>query len=449
MRSYPDDHIMPKLRFNIGSLLVIIFILGVGFAALRESSDLWESGLFFLMLGVLLISILLAVHRRESRRAFWIGFAVFGWTYLALTLIPSIEPRLITTKAHLLTSTPKFQGDRRYLMSANMKCFFSAVVATFLGCETAHAQHLRWNLEGRKHATCLYGEITVLATAPHIYYCGANWHPGEPAGGYCGIQHNSETERRTIFSIWDTSPQLYPKVTAANPHTIHNRFGGEGTGGIPISSWDWSVGDTVLIGDNHGLSFLRQRSLPLVTNHKGEHGFRIFDPSIRDHGKGFFPRNDQGLEPLIKLKVRRARFQVFAEEQVHAFGHHAQAIQTNREPGGCGRPGSRSPPQITVLPVPTGYASRCRPPLRTEGFSLERSTAHGMASPNKNPPFRSKAHILRIQSSADRLLTMRSNRAHYVDDRSGLACRIAKTAYSAESTKASSRDQSLQRTLTT
>jgi hypothetical protein len=106
------------------------------------------------------------------------------------------------------------------------------------------AQHLWWNTNGEKNATDLYGEITVLATAPHIYYCGANWHPGEPAGGYCGIQHNSDTERRTIFSIWDTAPTLHPTVTAADPKTLHNRFGGEGEGGHTHMLWNWNVGET-------------------------------------------------------------------------------------------------------------------------------------------------------------------------------------------------------------
>jgi hypothetical protein len=61
---------MRRLRFNIASLLGVILVLGVGFAALRESSDLWESGVFTPTLAALLISILLAVHRTESRRAF-------------------------------------------------------------------------------------------------------------------------------------------------------------------------------------------------------------------------------------------------------------------------------------------------------------------------------------------------------------------------------------------
>ena len=108
----------------------------------------------------------------------------------------------------------------------------------------AASSHLWWDVKGMKGATCVYGEITVLATHAPIYYCGANWHPGEPAGGYCGIQHNSQRERRTIFSIWDTSPTLHPKVTFADPQTIHNRFGGEGEGGHTHMLWNWQAGMT-------------------------------------------------------------------------------------------------------------------------------------------------------------------------------------------------------------
>jgi hypothetical protein len=90
---------MRTFRFTIAGLLGVITVLGIGLAALREASEFWDSGLFTLTLGVLLVSVLLAIHRREDRRAFWGGFALFGWGYMALSLVPSIEPRLVTTKA--------------------------------------------------------------------------------------------------------------------------------------------------------------------------------------------------------------------------------------------------------------------------------------------------------------------------------------------------------------
>lgn len=118
-------------------------------------------------------------------------------------------------------------------------------IALALLAGRVEAQHLWWEESpNQKDATCVYGEITVLLTHPAIYYCGANWHPGEPAGGYCGIQHNSPQERRTIFSIWDTSAKLHPTVTQADPKTIFNRFGGEGEGAHTHMLWDWQEGDT-------------------------------------------------------------------------------------------------------------------------------------------------------------------------------------------------------------
>ena len=69
---------MRRLRFHLGTLVILILVLGVGFAALREPNEIWDNGLFTLTLGVLLISIVLAIHRVEKRRAFWLGFALFG-----------------------------------------------------------------------------------------------------------------------------------------------------------------------------------------------------------------------------------------------------------------------------------------------------------------------------------------------------------------------------------
>jgi hypothetical protein len=119
-----------------------------------------------------------------------------------------------------------------------------AIGLLFILIRPAHAQHLWWNADGQKDATCAYGQITVLVTHSNTYYCGLNWHPGEPAGGYCGIQHNSGDEKRTIFSIWDTSPALHPRVTQADEKTEHGRFGGEGEGGHTHMLWPWKIGET-------------------------------------------------------------------------------------------------------------------------------------------------------------------------------------------------------------
>jgi hypothetical protein len=89
---------MTRVRFTLASLLSAILFLGVGFATLREANELWSSVMFTLTIGALLVSLLLAIHRAPPARAFWLGFALFGWAYIGLTLVPSSQSRLITTK---------------------------------------------------------------------------------------------------------------------------------------------------------------------------------------------------------------------------------------------------------------------------------------------------------------------------------------------------------------
>ena len=102
------ERILRHFRFNIASLLFVVLVLAVGIAALRESNEIWDAGVFTLTLGVLLVSIILAVHRRKARRAFWLGFGLFGFGYLVLTLVPTIESRLLATKglAYLDSKVP-------------------------------------------------------------------------------------------------------------------------------------------------------------------------------------------------------------------------------------------------------------------------------------------------------------------------------------------------------
>src|SRR5580698_7977679 len=103
-------------RYNIASMLGAISFVGVGFAALREANDQWDSALFSLTVGLLLIAVLLAVHRTEARRAFWIGFALFGWVYLSLSLISRTESSLITTQALAYLEKANILGNRANVM---------------------------------------------------------------------------------------------------------------------------------------------------------------------------------------------------------------------------------------------------------------------------------------------------------------------------------------------
>ena len=139
-----------------------------------------------------------------------------------------------------------------------------------------NGEHLWWDLTGIESSTIVCGEITVLATTPGTYFCGANWHPGEPAGGYCGIQDNSSTELRTIFSIWDTTDKLHPQITEVGPMTVFNRFGGEGTGAHTHMLLNWQLSETFY--------FITKKS-PNNANDTTDARYYIFHPASKawDH----------------------------------------------------------------------------------------------------------------------------------------------------------------------
>src|SRR5579864_5045870 len=90
---------MTGFRFSIATLLGVVCFAAVEVASMRAASDLWDSILFSATLALLLISTLLAVHRPDRRRAFWVGFALFGSAYLVASLVTPVESRLLTTRA--------------------------------------------------------------------------------------------------------------------------------------------------------------------------------------------------------------------------------------------------------------------------------------------------------------------------------------------------------------
>ena len=89
---------MGPFRFRVRRLMGLVLAVSLGLAALRQADALWDSLTLAATFGTLLVAVLLAIHRRGERRAFWIGFALFGWAYLAMTMIPSVEPRLPTSR---------------------------------------------------------------------------------------------------------------------------------------------------------------------------------------------------------------------------------------------------------------------------------------------------------------------------------------------------------------
>src|SRR5437763_875362 len=71
-------------RYSLAGMLAVVLVAAIGMAGLRYASYEWASGIFLLTCATLALSIVGVVCRQGPLRAWWLGYAVFGWGYMAL-----------------------------------------------------------------------------------------------------------------------------------------------------------------------------------------------------------------------------------------------------------------------------------------------------------------------------------------------------------------------------
>ena len=82
----------PQLRVSLLAIVLIIAACAMAFTGLRTASKLWYSALYTFTAFLLLTAVLAARFRRGHERAFWFGFAVFGWGFFLMGLGPWMNP---------------------------------------------------------------------------------------------------------------------------------------------------------------------------------------------------------------------------------------------------------------------------------------------------------------------------------------------------------------------
>jgi hypothetical protein len=80
---------MRRFRVPLAGLMLLLVPFAVGMAALHNPTEVWASTLFTLAILTLLIASLGAIGRRGRARMPFIGFTLFGASYLALVFSPS------------------------------------------------------------------------------------------------------------------------------------------------------------------------------------------------------------------------------------------------------------------------------------------------------------------------------------------------------------------------
>lgn len=112
----------------------------------------------------------------------------------------------------------------------------------------AASVHLNYPIDRGEEVEWFYGEVRALTDPIHSYYEVLGFHRG-----YFGIQVNSPTERRIIFSVWDAGGEKNDrgrvadenrvKLLARGGDVVAGDFGNEGTGGHSHLVYPWKTGE--------------------------------------------------------------------------------------------------------------------------------------------------------------------------------------------------------------
>lgn len=73
---------MRRFRISIAGLMAVVLIVSIGVAALRSATEEWAGLVTLVTLGALASAVLGVIYRRGGRRAYWLGFTLFGRGYM-------------------------------------------------------------------------------------------------------------------------------------------------------------------------------------------------------------------------------------------------------------------------------------------------------------------------------------------------------------------------------
>lgn len=113
----------------------------------------------------------------------------------------------------------------------------------------APSVHLSYPIPKDAKVAWFYNEVTAKTDPTWSYYMACGWHRG-----YFGMQVNSPTERRVIFSVWDSGKEAVDRAKVADDNKVKllakgdgvfaDSFGNEGTGGHSHLVYNWKTGQT-------------------------------------------------------------------------------------------------------------------------------------------------------------------------------------------------------------
>ena len=112
----------------------------------------------------------------------------------------------------------------------------------------AASVHLNYPVPAGTNIAAFHCEVTAVEEPTASFYMACGWHRG-----YFGMQVNSPTERRIIFSVWDSGGEAADRNKVSDENRVKlmgkgegvysGDFGNEGTGGHSHLKYPWKTGE--------------------------------------------------------------------------------------------------------------------------------------------------------------------------------------------------------------
>ena len=119
------------MRFSILALLGLVAYAAFGCLALTRSTEVWQLITHTAVFITLLSAVLAAVYRSGPKRAFWIGFALFGWASLYIYLSVLDVPLRFLTEFGETYLLQVMEDTLPVDMESSMGGYYNATISYF------------------------------------------------------------------------------------------------------------------------------------------------------------------------------------------------------------------------------------------------------------------------------------------------------------------------------
>lgn len=127
---------------SLAGMMAGVGVVGIGLAALSNPSEHWDAAVWSIAVSLFATSIVGALFSKGRHRAFWAGFAIFGWVFLLIRWGPNewASPLLRSPGDYLLREFGEYVHPRpagvpeipQFMMGADLFDDYHQKIITFI-----------------------------------------------------------------------------------------------------------------------------------------------------------------------------------------------------------------------------------------------------------------------------------------------------------------------------